>query len=142
VSGRGGRAWLRVCTRGARWCAPLLPRRAAHRPNRLARSPPRRSALWTAALPEAQRPPGWRDDAAGWHPAWGDRCQQLVWIGVGMDEAGLRAMLDGCLLTDAEMALGPDGWAAAFEDDLPPWEEGGEGEEWGEAEELEGEQAT
>lgn len=78
----------------------------------------------------------------GWDAAWGDRCQQLVWIGVGMDEGGLRAMLDGCLLTDDEMALGPEGWAAAFEDELPPWEEGGEEggewEEWEEGEEEEG----
>jgi hypothetical protein len=51
-----------------------------------------------------------------------------------MDEPGLRAMLDGCLLTDAEMALGPEGWAAGFEDDLPAWDGG---EEAGEDEELE-----
>eukprot|EP00955_Chlamydomonas_euryale_P057517 356800-Chlamydomonas_euryale.AAC.1 len=61
---------------------------------------------------------GW---APGWDAAWGDRCQQIVWIGIGMDEAAIRAMLDGCLLSDAEMALGPDGWAA-FEDELPPWD--------------------
>ena len=96
------------------------------------------SALWAAALPEAQRPAGWRDGAAGgvWDAAWGDRCQQLVWIGAGMDEAGIRAMLDACLLTDAEMALGPARWAAEFEDELPPWEEGGgEDEDWEEWEE-------
>ena len=50
-----------------------------------------------------------------------------------MDEAGLRAMLDGCLLTDEEMAMGPEAWAAEFEDELPAWVEGGEEEgEWDE----------
>jgi len=107
---------------------------------------PQRSAIWNAALPEDQRPPGWRDDASSsgtWHALWGDRCQQLVWIGVGMDEAALRAMLDGCLLTDEEMRLGPEGWAAAFQDELPAWvdgEEEGFGEEWGEGELEEGEE--
>ena len=72
-----------------------------------------------------------------WHPTWGDRCQQIVWIGVDMDEAGLRAMLDSCLLRDDEMALGPEGWVEAFDDPLPPWEELGGDEEEGEEEEWE-----
>lgn len=50
-----------------------------------------------------------------------------MWIGIDMDEAAIRAMLDACLLTDAEMALGPEGWAG-FEDPLPPWDMG-EGDE-------------
>jgi hypothetical protein len=61
-----------------------------------------------------------------------------------MDEGSLRAMLDGCLLTDDELALGPEGWAARFEDELPAWVEGGEGEEeydeWEEGEEGEEEE--
>jgi hypothetical protein len=73
---------------------------------------------------------------------WGDRCQEIVWIGINMDEAGLRGMLDACLLTDEEMALGPEGWAA-FEDPLPPWDllEGEEEEDWDEEEEEEEEEA-
>lgn len=96
------------------------------------------SALWLAALPASERPPD--VDTATWHPVWGDRCQQLVWIGIDMDEAAIRSMLDGCLLTEAEMALGPEGWAA-LEDPLPPWvveegEEGEDGEEEGEGQEA------
>ena len=57
--------------------------------------------------------------AAGrWHPVWGDRCQELVWIGI-------------------DMALGPDGWLEQLEDPLPPWVEGDEEEEWEEEEEEE-----
>ncbi len=76
-------------------------------------------------------------DSSGWDPVWGDRCQEIVWIGIHMDEGALRAMLDGCLLTDEEMAQGPEGWAA-LEDPLPPWEVAMEEEgEWEEAEEGE-----
>lgn len=35
---------------------------------------------------------------------WGDRRQELVFIGEGLDHNGLESMLDGCLLTDAEFA--------------------------------------
>eukprot|EP00775_Hariotina_reticulata_P013394 gene13394-13522_t len=96
------------------------------------------SAVWAAARQEAA---GDATAAAGgggggegrWHPVWGDRCQELVWIGINMDEPALRGMLDGCLLTDEEMSLGPEGWAAEFDDPLPPWEVGQEeGEEDGE----------
>jgi hypothetical protein len=87
------------------------------------------SALWNAALPVDARPAD--VDSSRWDPVWGDRCQEIVWIGIDMDEGALRAMLDGCLLTDGEMAQGPEGWAA-LEDPLPPWEvvieEGEEGE--------------
>ncbi|CAO3304975.1 MULTISPECIES: hypothetical protein [unclassified Pseudomonas] len=31
-------------------------------------------------------------------------------IGMEMDEAALRARFDACLLTDEEMAQGPEGW--------------------------------
>jgi hypothetical protein len=62
-----------------------------------------------------------------------------VWIGIDMDEPALRSMLDACLLTDGEMALGPEGWVEQFEDPLPPWENGegmdeGEEYEWDEGE--------
>jgi hypothetical protein len=39
-----------------------------------------------------------------------------------MDEAMLRAGFDRCLLTDAELRLGPEGWRA-FGDPFPPWSE-------------------
>jgi G3E family GTPase len=42
---------------------------------------------------------------------FGDRRQEIVIIGMNMDKEGLTKMLDTCLLTDAEMQLGPDEWA-------------------------------
>ena len=41
-------------------------------------------------------------------------------IGRDVDEAGLRKRLDACLLDDAEMALGIEGWQA-FADPFAPW---------------------
>ena len=54
-------------------------------------------------------------------PTWGDRRQELVLIGIDMDQAGLRANLDRCLLTDKEMSRGPSGWKR-LKDPLPQWE--------------------
>ena len=56
-----------------------------------------------------------------WDPMWGDRCQQIVWIGIGMDRGLIERMLNECLLADEEMELGLEAWAA-FDDPLPPWE--------------------
>ncbi|MSO51800.1 MAG: hypothetical protein EXQ51_05185 [Acidobacteria bacterium] len=44
----------------------------------------------------------------------------LVAPGINMDEAALRARLDRCLLTDEEMAEGPDQWAG-YLDPFPEW---------------------
>lgn len=49
---------------------------------------------------------------ARWQAPFGDRRQELVFIGTDMDEAWIRHQLDACLLNDAEMAAGPDAWAA------------------------------
>jgi G3E family GTPase len=51
---------------------------------------------------------------------WGDRRQEIVVIGIGMEEAEVRAGFDACLLTDAEMALGSEAWAG-FPDPFPRW---------------------
>ena len=53
---------------------------------------------------------------------YGDRRQELVLIGIEMDEGMLRDGFERCLLTDEELMLGPDGWRA-FEDPFPSWGE-------------------
>ncbi|CAN5392675.1 zinc metallochaperone GTPase ZigA [soil metagenome] len=50
---------------------------------------------------------------------YGDRRQEIVVIGMEMDKAAIAAMLDAALLTDAEMALGPEGWVRNFRDPFP-----------------------
>ncbi|MFQ3588353.1 MAG: zinc metallochaperone GTPase ZigA [Fimbriimonadaceae bacterium] len=43
---------------------------------------------------------------------YGDRRQEIVLIGIGMDKPALTAMLDGALLTEEEFSLGPEVWAS------------------------------
>ena len=58
--------------------------------------------------------------AALWQEPFGDRRQELVLIGQDMDQAALVAAFDACLLTDAEWALGPEGWLS-FADPFSDW---------------------
>ncbi|MEM7255043.1 MAG: zinc metallochaperone GTPase ZigA [Pseudomonadota bacterium] len=65
------------------------------------------AGMWWAAIPPMHwsHPDGHRpDQLPGWHPRYGDRAQQLVFIGQKMDEESMRAHLDACLL-DERLAL-------------------------------------
>jgi len=69
---------------------------------------------WWAAVPAEYWPQDEESVALireHWQDGVGDARQELVLIGMDMDEAALRARFDACLLTDAEMALGPQVWA-------------------------------
>ena len=77
---------------------------------------------WWAAVPRERWPDNQhaRDYAArNWIEPWGDRRQELVFIGAGMDEGAIRAALDGCLLGDDVTGIEPD-WAA-LADPFPAW---------------------
>ncbi|WP_298670709.1 GTP-binding protein [uncultured Sphingomonas sp.] len=82
-----------------------------------------RMGRWWASIPKHH----WPDDdrferfvAHHWDDPWGDRRQELVFIGIGMDKGRLRDGLDACLLP-AE-ALTPEAWAA-LPDPFPLWGE-------------------
>ncbi|MFM7709025.1 MAG: zinc metallochaperone GTPase ZigA [Gammaproteobacteria bacterium] len=86
------------------------------------------AGLFWAAAPRDS----WPDDAEAlegiaevWREPHGDRRQEIVLIGIEIDEAELRARLDACLLTDAEWAAGPEAWAT-YPDPFPPWRLRGE----------------
>lgn len=81
------------------------------------------AGYWWAAVP----PERWPDDPesvalirAKWDDSVGDARQEIVLIGVDMDEFELRRCLDACLLTDDEMAQGPDAWTT-WHNPFPDW---------------------
>jgi G3E family GTPase len=82
------------------------------------------AGMWFAAVPEQY---GSADEdtlahiAAHWQPPWGDRRQELVFIGDTLDEAVLRAKLDAALLTAEELDAGPRAWAG-LPDPFPAWD--------------------
>jgi len=67
---------------------------------------------WWASVPQEQWPRNPELHAfvrAHWREPYGDRRQELVYIGVDVDRAKITASLDACLLTDAEMQQFADG---------------------------------
>ncbi len=56
-----------------------------------------------------------------WADPWGDRRQELVFIGQELNHKEVTTALDACLLTDAEMTEGPKRWRR-LADPFPPWE--------------------
>lgn len=76
---------------------------------------------WWASIPQDHWPehPEDRDRIlANWHGRFGDRRQQIVFIGRDVDEGRVRTELDACLLTDDELALSSKAWKE-FDDPLP-----------------------
>jgi G3E family GTPase len=53
-------------------------------------------------------------------PMFGDRRQEIVFIGQYLDAEGARQALDACLLDEAEFAAGPDHWIS-LSDPFPQW---------------------
>ena len=71
------------------------------------------SGLWWAAVPREdwEHPEGEGPDAQpDWHPRYGDRVQQIVFIGQNMPEAELCARLDSCLLDSRLSAADSSTW--------------------------------
>ena len=82
------------------------------------------AGFWWAAAPEEEWPEDeemTREIQSNFSGEFGDRHQQLVFIGQGLDQHRIETMLDACLLTDSELAQGPAAWSI-FEDPLPPIE--------------------
>ena len=83
--------------------------------------------MWWAAVPRQHwgQPDGERpDQQPGWHARYGDRAQQLVFIGQQVDERKIRARLDACLL-DPQVANAESRLWAALPNPFPELEMGG-----------------
>lgn len=79
--------------------------------------------FWWAAVPRSHWPEveALRTQIAErWHDEVGDCRQELVFIGIGMDEIELYDSLQSCLLTDEEFSAGIDAWQG-FPDPFPKW---------------------
>lgn len=78
---------------------------------------------WWAVFPEEE----WPDDeglraeiASVWQEGIGDRRQEIVFIGIEMDRAGMEDELNKCLLTTEEMRQGDAVWST-YPDPFPVW---------------------
>ncbi|MFY1040733.1 zinc metallochaperone GTPase ZigA [Pantoea agglomerans] len=78
---------------------------------------------WWVSVPRTE----WPQDADSlnfiadqWQEGTGDARQELVFIGMEMDEKSVRAALDHALLTPQEMAAGPEQWIT-LADPVPAW---------------------
>jgi len=82
------------------------------------------AGLWWIATPNEF----WPEDEEGfnhiksrWQEPYGDRQQELVIIGMNMNQAEIVAQFDDCLLTTAEIALGIEAWRE-LNDPFPQWQ--------------------
>ncbi|HEU4818819.1 zinc metallochaperone GTPase ZigA [Janthinobacterium sp.] len=80
--------------------------------------------LWWAAVPQER----WPTDAAslaevkaGWSETYGDRYQELVFIGQDMDQAAIEADLKKCQLNTTETRQGMAAWRQ-LPDPFPQWQ--------------------
>ena len=82
------------------------------------------TGFWWANVPKERWPdhPEWRQHVAeSWDAVYGDRRQEIVFIGADMDEAAIRRRLDACLVGDANAkAMQPAAWRK-LKDPFPIW---------------------
>lgn len=76
---------------------------------------------WWAAVPQARWPQGGEGLAAvraQWSEPWGDRRQEIVFIGHGMDRGAIMAALEGALVPASDFV--PEDWEG-MADPFPLW---------------------
>lgn len=80
--------------------------------------------FWWAAIPKERWPdhPEWRAAIdRNWSEVWGDRRQEIVFIGTGMNIAELTRRLDACLVPDTgKDEMNATAWAK-LHDPFPVW---------------------
>lgn len=85
--------------------------------------------FWWAAVPAErwpQEPDARAQIKSGWSEPYGDRHQEIVFIGQDMDQTAIRRRLQACLLDAAETSLGMAAWRK-FDDPFPGWQRSADG---------------
>ena len=80
------------------------------------------AGIWWGAVDVTQWPPEVEAMAkeTNWDPLYKDRRQELVIIGIDLDEDSIRKSLDACLLNEEEFAQGYNHWRK-YPDPFPQW---------------------
>lgn len=81
--------------------------------------------FWWASVPKERWPndEGWRKRLGQyWDKVYGDRRQEIVFIGTGMDETAIRRRLDACLVPETS-SMDIAAWSA-LADPFPIWRRG------------------
>ncbi|WP_371135170.1 GTP-binding protein [Tabrizicola sp.] len=76
---------------------------------------------WWASVPQERwptHPDALKEVASKWQEPWGDRRQEIVFIGTDMDESTLRARLDAALIPATKFT--PEAWTG-LSDPFPEW---------------------
>lgn len=80
--------------------------------------------LWWATVPQED----WPEDEewlksleSKWDPKYQDRRQEIVFIGIDMDESVIRNRLDQCLIEDLDPNFDPEKWLS-LNDPFPEWD--------------------
>ncbi|QDU57914.1 GTP-binding protein [Aeoliella mucimassa] len=88
------------------------------------------AGIWWAAAPDDAWPLDSPENAEileeikkEFEGPYGDRRQEIVFIGVDMDRPVIESLLEECLLTNDELSQGPAVWST-YEDPLPTYEWG------------------
>ena len=83
-----------------------------------------RGPIWYGAVPVEQwsmLPGRLMETMQHWEEPYGDRRQELLLLGPGLDEAALVKALNRCLLNDEEFSDGPASWQN-FKDPFPDFD--------------------
>ncbi len=81
------------------------------------------AGVWWSSMPMAKRTQymafveNQKVIESNWHKEFGDRKNEIVFIGQDMDEALIRSQLDSCLSTDPELAT--EKWKHGYTDEWP-----------------------